>query len=71
VRLLPPVQPALVHAIRALARQRRLQAVGGELPPYAQHGARVDVEGAGDRGVGPARAALAVVGLQQDAGAGQ
>ncbi len=71
VRLLRAVQPPLVHAVRPSPLQRRRQPFGDELAAHAQHGARVDVQRPGDGGVGPPRAAVAVVGLEQDAGAGQ
>lgn len=69
--LLPPVDPALVHPVGALAFQRRPRPLGGELPADELYGAGVDVEGVGDGGGGPTRAALPVVGLEEDGGAGE
>jgi len=67
VRLLCAIQRAPVFAVGGLARQRGVQPCGGALLAHAGDRGRVDLQRGGDRRVGPAGAALALVGLQQDA----
>ena len=53
---------------RVLVPQRCGEFRCGALTADAQHGARVDVQRPGDVGIGPVRAAVALVGPEQDAG---
>lgn len=71
MRFLRPIQAPLVDAIWAFAFKRWLQAIGHELAADAQDGAGIDVERPSNRGVRPTGAALAMIGFEQDAGAGQ
>jgi hypothetical protein len=70
VGLLLPIQPAAVLALRRLAVHGGPQLPGGVLLTHPGHGGVVNLQRGGDRPVGPARAGLALVGLEQDAGVG-
>ena len=70
-RLLRPVGCAAVLARRGLAAGGGPQAVGDVRPPDARDRVGADVPGAGDGGVRPGGAGLALGGLQQDAGGRQ
>ena len=71
VRLLGTVQLARIRAVGGLARQRGVQPRSRVLLPHAGDRGRVDLQRGGDRQVGPRRATLTLVALQEEAGMGQ
>jgi hypothetical protein len=66
-RLLLAVQLAPIHPVRRLAVQGSLQALGHVQFPDACHRRWVNLQRRADRVVGPLRAGLAPIRLQEDA----
>jgi hypothetical protein len=71
VRLGRPVEAPGIDPVRRLAVERRRQPILDKAAANATDGGGMDLDGTGDRDVGPARSALPLVGLEQDAGMGQ
>jgi hypothetical protein len=69
--LLLTVELAAVFALGWLGVQRGVQPGGGVVLAHPGHGGGGDLQRLGDHLVGPARAGLALVGFEQDAGMGQ
>jgi hypothetical protein len=71
VRLGRTIEDASIHPIRPLACQRPIQPGFDELAADAHDRGGMDLQRPGNGLVGSTRAAFALVGLEQDAGAGQ
>ncbi len=65
-----PVERPGRDAIGPFPFQGGRQPLRHELAPHARHGAWIDVERAGNRGVRPAGTTFAVIGLEQHPGGG-
>lgn len=70
VRLRRPIQGARIHPIRRFALQGSVQPLLHIGPPDSPDRGGVTLDRPGDRGIGPRRSALALIGLEQDPGVG-
>jgi hypothetical protein len=64
-----PVKQPIVAAAGTFAGEGRGEPLLHELAADVLNGARVDLQGAGDHGVGPAGTGLVMIGFEQNAGA--